>query len=135
MKIDVEGIKSVLRRDGHVDFATQVDALNDDWHVLAGENANLRREAELLATARDEAKQRADEWEYRAGDWMVRCEDAEGEAEALQKQLAAALEELTKVRKASGLTVADGDCPACSASRQGRLDVAAVTPHVGCYYA
>lgn len=91
MKIDVEQIAAALRRGGHAELAGQVDALDDDWHALARENANLRREADLLATARDEAKRRADEWEYRSGEWMTRAEDAEA-------QLAVALEELAKAR-------------------------------------
>lgn len=43
----------------------------------------------VLTEQRDEAKQRASEWEGRAGEWRVRAEDAEA-------QLAAALEELAK---------------------------------------
>lgn len=57
----------------------------------ADERRRLEATADLMQE-RDEATRRADEWEHRAGDWMVRCEDAEAEAEALRKQMAAASE-------------------------------------------
>lgn len=73
---------------------SEVARLERTQDRLIGERDAARAGVERLKQECAAAKQRADEWEYRAGDWMVRAEDAEA-------QLAVALEELAKARKAA----------------------------------
>lgn len=133
-----------------------------DVKFLLGQREEARAEVERLKRERDALQIRAQEaegavWKARLrgdgvramrndacaqceADWNACC-DALVWSRKFGKDLpppsravAAVLEELAKARSMPP-TGEDEGCPACHASRQGRLDVAAVTPHVGCYYA